>query len=95
MKIVVLGRRIICFSSVPETDTIVVDLDLCSTPEELKFREEIENCNDEYLEDASQETLDILSGENSDSFMKLNFLKGFTPVSVNGTISYGPIVIFE
>lgn len=92
MKIVVVGRY---FSSVPETDTLVLDLDLCSTPEELKFREEIEKCEDEYLEDASQETLDIMCGVNHDSFTKLNFLKGSKPVSVNGTISYGPTVVFE
>jgi hypothetical protein len=92
MKIVVVGRY---FSSVPETDALVLDLDLCSTPEELKFREEIEKCEDEYLEDASQETLDIMRGVNYDSFMKLNFLKGSKPVSVNGTISYGPTVVFE
>lgn len=95
MNIVVLTRY---FESVPESDVIIADLDLCSTPEELVFKSEIENClsnRNEYLENPSNETLDILSGRNSMSFSKINFSSGPNwnkPTPVNGTICYGPIV---
>jgi len=60
-----------------DKDSLVMDLDLCSTPEELEFREEIENyIGSEYIEEASSITKDILIGANLDSYTKLCFLNG-------------------
>lgn len=95
MKIVVLTRL---FESVPESDTLVVDLDLCSSNEELSFRKEIEDClsnREEFLEKPSKSTLDIVCGVNSISYRKLNFLGGdkwYKSIPVNGTICYGPTI---
>ena len=96
MNIIVLTRL---FESVPESDCLIIDFDLCSTPEELIFRKEIEdalNNGDEYIENPSRETKDIMSGGNQGSFSKLNFCGGpnwMKPTSIgSGTIQYGPTV---
>ena len=95
MKIVIVGRH---FEDAGRSDSIIVDLDLCTTPDELIFRDEIEKSllnmrsNVWYynLYDATKESKDIITGSNSTSFRKLNFVTGETEVS--GTIQYGPVI---
>lgn len=99
MKIVLITRY---FKSVPESDTVIMDIDRCTTREELIFRNEIEKCiseNKDSISNPTEETLNIIVGENTNSFRKLNFLNNMEPYSINNngsnsnnTIQYGPTI---
>jgi len=88
MKIVAVTRY---FENIPQSDFILIDMDKCTTPEEIIFRDEILNFKGEHIESPSSETLDILTGHNMDSYTKLNI--GMGVHKINGTIQYGPTVI--
>jgi len=89
MKIVIVGRH---FEDAGRSDSIIVDLDLCTTPDELEksLLNMISNVWYYNLYDATKESKDIITGSNSTSFRKLNFVTGETEVS--GTIQYGPVI---
>ena len=96
MKIVVIRRY---FENVPESDSVIFNLDLCTTPDEIKFRDEIDHAISNNIEDIynpSEETMDILVGKDSNSYRKLNFLNGMESQDVdNSTIQYGPTVFIN
>lgn len=95
MRIVVVNRH---FETSCHTDSLIIDLDLCSTPEEMIFKSEVEKgiLSDMTVSHPSEESIQILTGGNFKSYSKLNFASRKETnsadyrVKVHGTIEYGP-----
>ena len=76
------------FQHVPESSSVLFDLNKCETQDELEFREEILTAG-ESLYDPSEITKSILCGDDYEQFNRIS-ISGKT--EINGTIEYGPVV---
>lgn len=85
MRVIAITRN---FTHSCHTDFLLMDLNKCETNEELIFMNEVLQ-NVDYIDNPSSEILDILTGDNEESYLKLSII-GVT--KINGTIQYGPIV---